>query len=445
MTTTVRYSLIVLAGAVPAALGVGLEWQTLLTVLVAATAMSGTALILLWSEVSAPRGVQRYDAEPDQLPPTYKDVPTERPARRAQIDSVAVASSAPGFDFVVSATVWWRAAERVSEITQFNRDAANQNIAVSSVLSRIQAVTRREHPSRLDLTRHLLEAALAAPSEDVSGVVAAWAQDIKVTVDAEGLDQLRRMEEEVRETELWHREVKRERERRAYLADDVLASAGSAVVWWLARHNNDVENAVSMIGPLARISAAANNSDVAEPFHRLVTPTGQPAHDDDLLASMVSEEVIRRLHENERTDPGHGRQDSSPSDVLVDLLDSLGFQKDDDDRDLVVQRFVRLLRAHGKPVEADEMEADLAGHATVRGRPWEEAGGDTSATESVDSRVRQRPEQRAWSVDPSGDVSAPGSHPEPGAEPPAGEDDGMAGIPRQDGWRADGPVDPGRS
>lgn len=52
-------------------------------------------------------------------------------------------------------------------------------------------------------------------------------------------------------------------------------SAGSAVVWWLARHENKIEKAVDMIGPLAQIAAAANDEEVPELFrHLLVPPVG---------------------------------------------------------------------------------------------------------------------------------------------------------------------------
>ncbi|MEU1088715.1 hypothetical protein ACFYPN_03645 [Streptomyces sp. NPDC005576] len=53
--------------------------------------------------------------------------------------------------------------------------------------------------------------------------------------------------------------------------DDV-KSADSAVVGWLARHENEIEKAVDMIGPLTRVSAAANDEEVPELFRHLLVP-----------------------------------------------------------------------------------------------------------------------------------------------------------------------------
>ena len=44
----------------------------------------------------------------------------------------------------------------------------------------------------------------------------------------------------------------------------MLTSTGSAVVWWLARHEDEMEKAVDMVGPLAQITAAANDEEVPE-------------------------------------------------------------------------------------------------------------------------------------------------------------------------------------
>ncbi|MGH3870444.1 MAG: hypothetical protein ACRDSR_02850 [Pseudonocardiaceae bacterium] len=47
-----------------------------------------------------------------------------------------------------------------------------------------------------------------------------------------------------------------ERRKRDYLRDDVLQNTGSAITWWLARKDNDVEDTVRLIGALAQLSAA---------------------------------------------------------------------------------------------------------------------------------------------------------------------------------------------
>lgn len=57
----------------------------------------------------------------------------------------------------------------------------------------------------------------------------------------------------------------------------MLKSAGSAVVWWLARHDDDIEKTVDLIGPLAQLTAAANDEEVPELFRHLIDrPLGAP-------------------------------------------------------------------------------------------------------------------------------------------------------------------------
>jgi hypothetical protein len=50
-----------------------------------------------------------------------------------------------------------------------------------------------------------------------------------------------------------------EQDKRAYLRDDVLATPGSAVVWWLANNPGEVAQCVDLLGTLTRLSAAAND------------------------------------------------------------------------------------------------------------------------------------------------------------------------------------------
>ncbi|MGW1837043.1 hypothetical protein [Streptomyces sp. NPDC002067] len=61
----------------------------------------------------------------------------------------------------------------------------------------------------------------------------------------------------------------------------MLRTPGSAVVWWLARHGERVEDAVRMIGPLARLSAAAHDTEVPETFRHLAAepPGHEPLSD----------------------------------------------------------------------------------------------------------------------------------------------------------------------
>jgi hypothetical protein len=65
--------------------------------------------------------------------------------------------------------------------------------------------------------------------------------------------------------DVWEYERRREQSMRRYLSTDVLRDPGSAVVWWLARNNGQVETAVQSIDLLVQLSRAANRLNITEP------------------------------------------------------------------------------------------------------------------------------------------------------------------------------------
>jgi hypothetical protein len=86
---------------------------------------------------------------------------------------------------------------------------------------------------------------------------------------------------------MWEQERRMEVSMRRYLSEDVLKDTGSAVVWWLARHADQIEDSAQMIGHLAQLTAAANSKDMpvpellraiqaAEPNGRHITGPPQP-------------------------------------------------------------------------------------------------------------------------------------------------------------------------
>lgn len=65
-----------------------------------------------------------------------------------------------------------------------------------------------------------------------------------------------------KEEDVWEYERRREQSMRRYLGTDVLKDPGSAVVWWLARNNGQVETAVQSIDLLVQLSRAANRLNI---------------------------------------------------------------------------------------------------------------------------------------------------------------------------------------
>ena len=64
---------------------------------------------------------------------------------------------------------------------------------------------------------------------------------------------------------IWEQERRMEVNMRRYLSEDVLSDTGSAIVWWLARHPDQIEESVQMIGALAQLTAAANSKEIPVP------------------------------------------------------------------------------------------------------------------------------------------------------------------------------------
>ncbi|MFB7582786.1 hypothetical protein [Streptomyces hydrogenans] len=183
----------------------------------------------------------------------------------------ALPSATDGYDFLFSATVWWRPVPDHAG----QADSTSSSLAVSSVVSRAVEVVRHEEPGRASFARYLLEGQLGLLLPDLSGRVKAMAADVSLTLAPADRERLQKLNDLRKDEEIWEYERQHERNKRRYLGDDVLKSAGSAVVWWLARHENEIEKAVDMIGPLAQVAAAANDEEVPELFrHLLVPPVG---------------------------------------------------------------------------------------------------------------------------------------------------------------------------
>jgi hypothetical protein len=89
--------------------------------------------------------------------------------------------------------------------------------------------------------------------------------DVKLVVSDEDARRLTRLAELRKHERMWEQERRMEVSMRRYLSEDVLKDTGSAVVWWLARHTDQIEQSAQMIGHLAQLTAAANSKDLPAP------------------------------------------------------------------------------------------------------------------------------------------------------------------------------------
>lgn len=361
MTTEEKTLLVVLMLAtvlVPVALGAALGWPVWSWLLLAVP-----LLAVLWLVA---RNVQRR-VQQDLLWPSHAalrgHVEQQDQAPHTPVADVTLPSADPDYHFRFSATACWRPA-RGSRLQHTNPGA----LAADTIVERARTITAAEQPDQVGIVQHRLASALGAVQLDASGGVETWADQVQLTLSEADQEQLRKRSDKRKDNDLWEHEREHECRKRAYLSNDVLKSTGSAVTWWLARKDNDVEDTVRLLGALTVLCAAANNTEVPEPFRHLVPTAAAPGQ-----LPFASPNGDQRLS-------WAGRAAGSFSDVspvavqweaMMDTLD-LG-----DGRALFSRRIAQLLDKFAKPHEAQEIRRYFDAPATGKDpADLPEPGGD---------------------------------------------------------------------
>ena len=201
--------------------------------------------------------------QPDVKPPPAPP-PSPPPAPRVQepvfpgppsrtVSDIRLPSASADYQFSFAAVVQW------STVLPGTRHADLGSVAVDALLQRAKAKTATLQPGDESLNQHRLAALLGEPDLDEKGQVRMWATEVRLKLpDADmkhlaHVSALRRREQ----TSLLERRL--EQGKRSYLKDDVLATPGSAVVWWLANNPGEVEKCVDLLDTLSRLSAAAQD------------------------------------------------------------------------------------------------------------------------------------------------------------------------------------------
>lgn len=207
-----------------------------------------------------------------QRPAPAAPEPEPDPFEPREVRDVPLPSREPDYRFTFTATVWWR--RPVDAVGVGHENPAG--LAVDTVLARAREITATEHPGTHEAVAHRLAGALGAVAKDRHGHIEAWAEHVALGLPGADAQRLQRLAEVRKDEQVWEQERNYERNKRAYLTEEVLHDTGSAVVWWLSRHEDDVERAAELIGTLAQLSAAATGGDIAEQFRHLV-PSAQQA------------------------------------------------------------------------------------------------------------------------------------------------------------------------
>ncbi|MFF4380266.1 hypothetical protein [Kitasatospora sp. NPDC001547] len=303
------------AGSVTAVLGLLARWPVWLWAV-------PSAMALLLAVLQALAGTPKPESQ-------------EPPWEKTRVTGVALPSLVPDYDFQFSATVWWRPIPNATGLVH----ADPAGLAVETVLERARAVTECEIPGRLDLVQHRLNGVLGTQSQDRSGLVEAMGGRVELRLSEDDRNRLGKLSEVRKTEEVWEHERRYEQSRRAYLGDDVLKSPGSAVVWWLARHDEQVSEAVDLIGPLAQLSAAANDEAVSELYTHLVPGAG-PFPDD------VGDDEGGSAEPSGPCGPTGGPSVIGP---LRQLLDDVDLDEDSDERKVYTHRLADFTDAAGRP------------------------------------------------------------------------------------------------
>lgn len=295
------------------------------------------------------------------------DLPLPEPLRQEQrVAHVALPSSVADYDFSFSATVRWLLLDAPEGAPYVNP----AGLAVEAILERARLVTTQQPPRASAYTQHQLDGALATMRPEPTGRVMAMAQDVSLVLPEPDRERLARLSGVRKDEDVWEHERNYERSKRNYLGEDVLKDAGSAVVWWLSRNEDEVEGAVDRIGLLTRLSAAANNEEIAPALDPLMSPPATEAPYAD-----GEEYPWHRPFSfaTDRVPPDHA---SEPT--LDSVLTWFGFTDDDPDVLLFADRLVEIAVAHNRSEAA----------ATIKkrfGSPVDDGDGDDERDDTPDS------------------------------------------------------------
>ncbi|WP_017596179.1 hypothetical protein [Nocardiopsis potens] len=337
------------------------------------------ALALLVALVPLLLAIGRGSAEPvvvEAMPP-----PPPPPLRAHQISGIRLATAKEDYPCLFSALV------QVCDVTGGGPpDEARMAAACESVLSRAEEFTSRRRPEEVGVAVYGLASVLGRPVRLEQDRMEVRATAVEIVLAEEDARRLMRMATVRKDKEVREHEWGEARDRRRYFQDDVLASPASAVVWWLFANQGRVQEAVRLIGPLTRLSDAANGRLGAEP--RPDAPEGA----DPLLQSGSA------------------------------LVDKVGTDRGPEEQDAFTDRFARLLREHGQgglsALLREKYESpDLTGHPTGGTIPQPGAAGP--------------PEGGA--APPTGGAGPPAGGSEPPTAPGGGTSPGLNGTARPGG------------
>ncbi|MDB1086563.1 hypothetical protein PJ985_03150 [Streptomyces sp. ACA25] len=356
----------VLSGLLLTIIGVTAEWPPWAWPALAVLMAGAPALVL---KVAA----LRRTSLPADLVPYLPAVPVER--REQQVVDVALPSQWDDYDFLFSGTVRWCPRGTTGTDPLVNP----AGLAVEAVLARARTLTEQREPARVSLVQHELSGALSTMQPEPTGHLQVMAEGITLTLTEQDHARLETLAEVRKDESLWEHRRKHEQSKRQYLGEDVLKDTGSAVIWWLAKNEDQVEKAVGDIGLLAQLTSAANDADIPERLRHLV-PGQDPAEPEQSPAPFPDD------------DPRVPDPRASAADHYDAFLRGMGLSEGDVRRTLLTKQIAHYLRTQDRHETADEISRRYDPPAAQAAQEWgTHLNGTNGTTVSGDRPSAARP------------------------------------------------------
>ncbi|WP_435642862.1 hypothetical protein ACR9VJ_08870 [Streptomyces sp. H49] len=268
------------------------------------------------------------------VPVSFEENITAAPIERTacQVSQVALPSLWDDYDFVFSATVRWYLVESPGTAPVLNP----AGLAAETVLNRARAITEKREPGQSSLVQHELSGALSRMFPDPAGQLQAMAENISLTLLPQDQERLDRLAGVRKDKAVWEHQRTYEQSKRQYLGEDVLKDTGSAVVWWLAKNDEHVEKTVADLGLLARLTCAANDTEVPERLQKLVFQ-----HDPDEPPAGEPTEAAT--------------EHRTAADHIKDFFDSMGLPDEDPRRAMLARQISDLVKEQNRYETAEDL------------------------------------------------------------------------------------------
>ena len=202
--------------------------------------------------------VTRWQASPPSAEPAPVAVVVPPPPAQFQtqpITGIRLPTALADYHFWLAASVSWRACA-------VGVHGASE-IAVNEIIRRACKITAHQDPSGGALAASDLSVALGVLLLDPTRQVEVRAESVNLRISPEDQKRLDEFATLRKEEGLWEYQRRYQVSKRQYLHTDVLKDAGSAVVWWLAKHEDNPQEVAGSIEILTQLAHAANNVESA--------------------------------------------------------------------------------------------------------------------------------------------------------------------------------------